>query len=58
MTTKAIMQTAVGIGSLALVKRSAKLLKKPTSKKLTKGYVDLAIGTALLVPISEGVNKL
>ena len=62
MTTKQIAQTAVGIGSLSLLARSGKMLKdsmkKPSIKKTTKGFIDLTIGTALLVPISKAVNKL
>ncbi len=62
MTTKQIAQTAVGLASLSLVARSGKLLKdslkKPSIKKTTKGFIDLTIGTALLNPMSEAVNKL
>jgi len=62
-TAKTIAGTAVGLGSLALVARSSKMLNesmksKPSSKKMVKGYVDLAVGTAMLVPISQAVNQL
>ena len=62
MTTKQIAQTAVGLGSLALVARSGKMLKdsmkSPSPKKIVKGMVDLTLGTALLVPSSQIANKL
>lgn len=62
MNTKNIAGVTVGLGSLALVGRSAKMvkqsLKNPNSKELTKGFIDLTIGTALLVPISQAVDKL
>lgn len=59
---KKILQTAVGLGALSLAVRSAKMakdnLKKPSTKNMIKGFTDLAIGTAFLVPISKEVNKL
>ena len=59
---KTVAGTAVGLGSLALVGKSAKMvkdsLKNPKSKDLTKDFVDLTIGTALLVPASKLVNEL
>jgi len=62
MTAKQIVQTAVGLGSASLVVRSGKMLKdtikKPSTKPLVKGMVDLTIGTALLNPAASLANKL
>jgi len=79
---KDLAGTAVGLGSLALVGRSAKMVKDtcPGSKirsrgqgkglgtgkgkgpigkpKLVRGFVDLTLGTALLVPTSKLVSEL
>jgi len=60
--TKDMAGTAVGLGSLALVGRSAKMVKdsmKPKGKpKLIKGMVDLTIGTTLIGASSKLVGEL
>lgn len=68
MEIKPILNTAVGIGSLALVAHSAKLLKdnlkvKPIKiqnqgKNLVKGAVNLTLGTVLLSSTSKIIGDL
>ena len=59
---KEVGKVTVGLGSLSLAVRSSKMvkeqMKKPKPKKLIKGFVDLTVGTALLVPVSKLTNKL
>jgi len=59
---KTAAQTTVGLGSLALVGKSAKMvkdsLKNPKPKDLTKDFAELTIGMGLLVPTAELANKL
>ena len=61
---KPILGTAVGLGSLALVKHSAKLLKdnlkspKIQGKNLVKGAVNLTLGTVLLSSTSKIIGDL
>ena len=49
---------AVGMGSLSLVAHSAKMIKNPKPKKMVKGFMDLTVGTALLVPTASLANSL
>lgn len=61
--TKNIGGTAVGLGSLALVGRSAKMIKesmkpKTSSKKIIKGYADLTVGNVLLEASAKLVGDL
>jgi hypothetical protein len=65
---KPILGTAVGLGSLALVAHSAKLLKdnlksKPIKiqnqgKNLVKGAVNISLGTVLLSSTSKIIGDL
>jgi hypothetical protein len=54
---KNILGAAVGLGALSLVSRSASMIGKK-GKDLTKGFRDLVVGTALLVPTAGLIGKL
>ena len=65
--TKDIAGTAVGLGSLSLVGRSARMVKdsmrpgkhhRNHSRRMMRGMVDLTMGTALLGASAKLVGEL
>ena len=55
---KDIAGLSVGLGAMSLVKENMKGLKSSKPKNLVKSATKTLVGTALLVPTSQLVNKL
>lgn len=60
------MGATVGLESVALMGRAAQMVPKnpkkmnmmKQNKKMMKGFMDITVGTALMIPTAEMVNKL
>jgi hypothetical protein len=66
---KSVMGVTLGLQSVALMGRAAQTVPKnmgmgkkfqpmKQTKNMTKGFLGIAVGTALMVPTAEMVNKL
>jgi len=61
---KPILGTVVGLQSTAVMARAYRLVpkkwppKQRKNKKFIKGFVDIAVGTALIRPTATMINKL
>ena len=61
---KDILGTTVGLQSIAVMGRAVSLIPKgigkvkDSSKNLTKGFLDISVGTALIGPTASMVGKL
>jgi len=47
------MALAVAGRALKMVPRKIKMKRKPKRKKMTKGFVDIMVGTALIKPTAD-----
>ena len=65
--TKPILRAAVGMQSLAVLGRAAKMIPKETSgskklqdqpKKMVKGFTEILVGTSLIKPTADIVSTL
>jgi len=68
---KPVLKTAVGLEGVAILGRTLSLVPKPkkiaqnpfkerkrASERLTKGFMDIMIGTALIKPTAKIINTL